>query len=126
MKQKIYYDVGNETICSAEVLKSSLCDYSDAYILVMGDIITTAHNIPTPVAFKIWAAFIKCIKKIDGTTVDDAEDLDLSMLMYNFLEYSLNYSDMVGSLWFYSKNETTVFDSDIANNNWKILYSNEG
>ena len=104
MKQKIYYDVGNETICSAEVLKSNLCDYSDAYILVMGDIITTAHNIQTPVAFKIWAAFIKCIKKTDGTTMDDAEDLDLSMLMYNFLEYSLNYSDMVGSLWFYSKN----------------------
>ena len=48
----------------------------------------------TQVAFKNYAPFIKCITKIDGTTTDNAEDLDLAMPMYNFLEYSLNYSDL--------------------------------
>ena len=40
------YDVGNEIICYTKVLKYSLCYYNDAYILVRGDIISTAHNIP--------------------------------------------------------------------------------
>ena len=46
------YDVGNEIIFNTKVLKSNLSDYSNAYILVEGDIITTAHSIPTQVAFK--------------------------------------------------------------------------
>ena len=61
------YDVGN--------IISNLCDY-DAYILVRCNTVTTAHNDPTPVAFKNCATFIKCITKIDGTTTDDAEDLN--------------------------------------------------
>ena len=60
------YDVGNEIICFTEVLKSNLCAFNDAYILVKA-------------AFKNCAPFIKCITKIDGTTIDDAEDLDLFM-----------------------------------------------
>ena len=79
------YDVGNEIIYKTEVLKSNLCDYSDAYILVRGDIVTTAHNIPTQVEFKNYASFTKCNTKIDGTTIDDAEDLDLVMLIYNLI-----------------------------------------
>ena len=42
-------------------------------------------------------SFIKCIKKIDGTTADDVEDLDLVMPMYNLLEQSSNYSNTRGS-----------------------------
>ena len=61
------YDVGNKISYNTEVLKSNLCDYNDAYILVRGDIVTTAHNNPTPVAFRNCASFIKCIIKIDGT-----------------------------------------------------------
>ena len=53
----------------------------------------------------------------DGTTIDDAEDLDLVMPTYNFIEYSSNYSETTGRLWFYSKDETTNFDAHIANNN---------
>ena len=60
--------------------------------------------------------FIKNITKIDGTTIDDAEDLDLAMLVYNLLEYNSNYSDTTGSLWFYSKNGATNFNVDIENN----------
>ena len=56
-----------------------------------------------------------CISKIDGTTIDDAEDLDLVVVMYNLLEYSSNYSGKTGSLWFYSNDEATNFNVDTAN-----------
>ena len=79
------YDVGNEVNYNAEVLKSNLFYYNDAEILVRGDIVTAAHNIPTQVAFKICALFNTCITKIYGTSIDDAEDLDLVMPMYNLI-----------------------------------------
>ena len=113
------YDVANEIFYNAKVLKSNLFYYNAAYILVRGDIATTVHNIK--VAFKNCAPFIKCIKKIDGTTVDDAEDLDLLMSMYNLIEYSSNYSEVTRSLWFYSKNQATNFNADIANNHNIVL-----
>ena len=64
----------------------------------------------------------KCsITKIDGTTIYDAEDLDLVMPMCNLIEYSSNYSGTIGSLWFYSKDEATNFNTDITcNNNFKF------
>ena len=73
-------------IYNTEVLKSNLYDYHDSYILVSGNITFIGHVV-TRVAFKNCAPFTKCIT-IDGTTVDDAEDLDLVMPMYNLLEYS--------------------------------------
>ena len=76
-QSNVNYDVENETIYNTEVLKSDICDYNDAHILVRGDTVTTAHNNPTPVTFENCALFITCITKIDGRTVDDAEDLDL-------------------------------------------------
>ena len=91
------YNVGNENIYNAEVLKSNLCDYSDVYILVRGDITVIRHQV-TQVAFKSCAPFINCITKIDGTTIDDAEDLDLVMPMYNLIEeYSSSFSETLGS-----------------------------
>ena len=56
-------------------------------------------------------------QKINGTALDDAEDLDLVMSIYTFFEYSSNYSDMTGSLWFYSKDEATDFNNDITDTN---------
>ena len=82
--------------------QSNLCDYNDAYILVRG-VITIVGDNGTKVAFKNCAPFMKCIIKIDGTSIDDAENLDLVMRRYNLLEYSLNYSDTTNNLWFYSK-----------------------
>ena len=79
------YDVGNEIIYNTEVLKSDFCDYSSAYILVRGDIRIIGDN-RHRVAFTNCAPFIKCITKIDETTINDAEDLDLVMPMYNLLE----------------------------------------
>ena len=54
------------------------------------------------------------MKKIDGTTIDDAENLDLVIPMYNLIEYSSSYSETTGSLWFYSKYEVINFNADIA------------
>ena len=80
------------------------------------------RNLATDVAFKNCAPFTKCITKIDGTEIDDAEDLDIVMPMYNLIEYSSSYSETTGSLWFYSKDEETNFNADIANtNNFKYF-----
>ena len=94
------YNVGNEIIYNIKVLKSNFCDYNDAYILVRGNITIIGHQ-ATQVAFKNCAPFIKCITKIDGTTIHNANDLDLVMTMYNLIEYSSNYSETTGNLWFY-------------------------
>ena len=56
------------------------------------------------------------LSKIDGTTIDDAEDLDLVMPMYNLTEYSLNYSETTGSVCFFYKNEANNFNVNIADN----------
>ena len=89
---KANYDVGNEIIYIMEVLKSNLCDQNDAYILVRGGITIIGHQV-TQVAFKKCAPFTKCITKIDETTIDDAENLNLVMLMCILIEYSSNYSE---------------------------------
>ena len=52
-------------------------------------------------AFKNCVPFTKCITKIYGTTINDAEDLDLVMLMYNHIEYNSNYSESTGGLWLF-------------------------
>ena len=116
---KSNHDATNEITYNTEVLKSNLCDYIDVYILVAVDITVKAAP-STQVAFKNYATFTKCITKIDGTAIDDAEDLDLVMPMYNLIEYSSNYSETTGSLWFYSKGEANNVNINIANpNNFK-------
>ena len=104
----------NEIAYNTEISKSNLCDYNDAYILVRGDINVVAAP-ATQVAFTNCAPFTKCIKNIDETTIDDAEHLDLVMPIYNLIEYSSNYSETTGSLWFYSQDKTTDFNNEIAN-----------
>ena len=83
-------------------------------ILVRGDI-TVIAACATQVRFKNCAPFTKCITKIDGTTANDAEDLDLIIIMYNLIEYSSNYSETTGNFWFYSKDEATNFNVDFEN-----------
>ena len=75
----------------------------------------------------------KCITKIDGATIDDAEDLDSVMAMYYLIKYSLNYSETTGSLCIFSKDEAIAFNNNIANtsdfksfkNNAKLLGNTE-
>ena len=109
------YDAGNTIIYNAEVLRSTLCDYNGAYVLVRDDI-TTVENIAAQEPFKNYASFTDCITKIDGTTIDVTIELELVMSVYYVLEYSLNYSDTTGSLLFYSKDEATNLDGNIEEN----------
>ena len=84
----------------ASMLRSSLCDYSDAYILVKGNITVNnttadgaaANNTGKKVIFKNCAPFTSCISKINNIQIDDAEYIDIVMPMYNSIEYSDNYS----------------------------------
>ena len=64
--------------------------------------------------FKNNAPFINCISKINGVKIDNAEDLDVVMPMYNLLEYSKNYKKATGSLWNYYRYEP---NSGTDNNN---------
>ena len=112
---KSNFDPTNKITYNTEILKSNLCDYSDAYILAKGDI-TIAAAPAKQVGFKNCSPFTKCITKIDGTTLGDAEDLDLIISMYNLIEYSWNYSETTASLWFYSEDEGIFFNANIVNN----------
>ena len=76
------------------MLRSYLCDFSDAYIVVKGNITILRPNNSKrnkAVAFKNNASFINCISKINGVEIDNAEDLDVVMPMYNLLEHGKNY-----------------------------------
>ena len=97
------------------MLKSSLCDYSDAYILVKGRITITgagadasarrADERDRGVAFKNCAPFTNCISEINNTQVDNAQDIDSVMPMCNLIEYSDNYPKTSESLWQYFRDE---------------------
>ena len=70
-------------IMGKEVTKSNFCDYSDAYILVTGDVTPTGGDADTRVAFKNCAPFTKCISQINDEHVDGANNLDIIMPIYN-------------------------------------------
>ena len=108
--------MGFSKLHTKEVLRTNLCDSKDAFILVRGKITIIGHNL-TQVAFKYCAPFIQCITKIDETTINDAEDLCLVMLVYNLLECSSNYFDRAGSLQSYYKDEANNFNANIVNGN---------
>ena len=103
------YNVNKEIRIKTSMLRSDLCDYSDAYIVVKGDITLEGDNDANKrnknLAFKNNAPFINCISKINGVKIDNAEDLDVVMPMYNLLEYSKNYRKTTGSLWNYYRGE---------------------
>ena len=111
---------------------SNLCDYSDAYILVKGTITVTApganngaNNIRDkrnrPLILKDNAPFVSCITRINGELIEDADDLDIVMSMYNLLEYSKNYRKTIGSLYNYYRDEL-IDDADDNNfDNIKVV-----
>ena len=88
------------------MLNSSLCDYSDAYILAKGTITVNntaaagaaVNNDDKKVIFKNCAPFTNCISEINNTQIGNAKDIDIVIPMYNLLEYSDNYAKTTGSL----------------------------
>ena len=113
------------------MLRSDLCDYVDAYILVNGIITVTANacanNIRDKKNRKLMlknnAPFVLCITRINGELIEDADDLDIVIPMYNSLEYSKNYRKTIGSLYNYYRDELT---NDNNNNfiNRNVVNSN--
>ena len=143
------YSPNKEIRIKTSMLRSDLCDYSDAHIVVKGNIIvnkkaSTADDIEEPnnaaanvtatntandnsfgekkLVVKHNTPFINCALKINGGKVDNAEDLDVVMLMYNLLEYSKNYRKTTGSLWNYYGEEPNS-GTDANNINHSILNS---
>ena len=104
------------------MLRSSLCDYSDAYILVKEKISVNAaaNNTNKKAIFKNCAPFTNCIRKINNTQIDNAEYIVVVMPMYSLIEYSDNYSKISGSLWQYCK------DIPAVNNDGDIVIFNGG
>ena len=106
------YKLSKPIRVKSSILKSDLCDFSDAYIVVKGDITLTKTNGRGTIdirnrflAFKNNAPFTNCISKINNVLIDNAEDLDVVMPMYNLIEYSKNYRKTTGSLWNYYRDE---------------------
>ena len=116
------YNVNCQIKFKTTMLKSSLCDYSDAYILVKGTISvnntaaddTAVNNTNKKVIFKNCGPFTNCISEINNTQIDNAKDIDIVMHMYNLIEYSDNYAKTTRSLWQYCK------DIPARNNNNEI------
>ena len=99
---RLTYNTNRQIKFKTIILKSSLCDYSDAYILVKGSITITgdgvddtakrADEIKKDVILKNCPPFTECISKKNNFQVDNTKDLDVVMSMYNLIKYSNNYS----------------------------------
>ena len=116
----------NDIKFKTTMLRPNLCDYADAYIFVKGTVTITGYPRPAAgrieaqllaarqadernkgVAFKNCAPFTKCISTIYNAHVDNAQDIDIVIAMYNLIEYSDNYSKTSGSLRQYYKDDPT-------------------
>ena len=118
----------NDIKFKTTMLRSNLCDYADSYILVKGTMAITGYvgaelNPDTPrtaaqllaarqaderdksVTFKNCVPFTKCISRINNTAIDNDQDIDIVMAMYNLIKYSDNYSKTSASLWQYYKDD---------------------
>ena len=103
------YNASKPIRFKTSMLRSDLCDYSDTYVWVKGtNSITDANNddrFDRRLTLKNNAPFISCISKINNELVENAEDLDIVMPMYNLLEYGKNYEKTSGSLFNYYRDE---------------------
>ena len=130
------YNVNSQIKFKTTMLKSSLCDYSDAYILVKGTITVNntaaqgaaANNTNKKVILKNCAPFTNCISEINNPQIDNAKDIDIVMPLYNLIEYSDNYAKTTGNLWQYCKdiparnanNDIVVFNVNNATDSFKF------
>ena len=106
------------------MLRSHLCDFSDAYIVVKGTIALTKSNGNGIIdirnrflAFKNNSPFINCISKINNVLIDSAEHLDVVMSVYNLFEYSKNYKKATGRFCSYYRDKLNDFPANNYNAN---------
>ena len=102
-----------------KVIKPNLCDYSDAYILVTGNIQNKPAN--SVVAFKNCTPFRTCDVTINNEHVEKAEDLDIVMP----IEYSDNYQNSIGNLYQFKRDESPDDNEDVANNATSLVYKSK-
>ena len=107
------------------MLRSDLCDYNDAYIIVKGVVSVSAEErdrdeMDRDIVLKNNAPFIS---KINGVLIENAEDLDVVMPMYSLLEYSKNHSKTSGSFWNYYRDEITNETNYDSGPNKKVITS---
>ena len=129
---RVTYSPDKQIKFKTSMLRSSLCDYSDAYIPVKGNI--TVNNTAADgahanydnkkVIFKNCAPFTYCISKKNNTDIDNSKYIDIVMPMYDLIEYSDNYSKTSGCLWQYyqdipavdANNDNTIVNFNGNNN----------
>ena len=113
------YGRGNEIDSTikfeTKIIKPNLCDYSDAYIIVTGDVKVAGVAADTNVAFKNGAPLTRCVTHINDEHVETAENLDIIMPVYNLIEYSDNYADSSGSLYQFKRDESPMNDAENPN-----------
>ena len=88
-----------------------MCDYAEAYILINGTIRAAATDANTRLALKNCAPFPKCNLEINDEHVDTAENLDITMPMYNLIEYLDNYQDSSATFYQYKRDEPPEDDA---------------
>ena len=123
------YNTNSQIKLRSSMLRSILCDYSDAYILVKGTIsikrvaAPAVDNDGNKAVFKKCVLFTDCISEINNTYIYNAKHIDVIMPMYNLIEYSDNYSKTSGSLLQYYRDEPvltaagTIKNFHVGNNN---------
>ena len=110
------YKQGDTIKFETETIKLSLCEYSDAFILVTRIITVDVAN-DTDVAFKNCAPFSTCKTVINDVLLYRVEDIYIETPMYNLIEYSKNYSDTSGRLWQFKRDEVPANNADLTINN---------
>ena len=133
-KSRGTYNANSQIKFKTSMLRSSLCDYSDAYILVSATITipntvaaaaaaAAAANYRKNIIIKNCALFTNSISKINNIQIDNTKEIDIVMPVYNIIEYSANYSKTSGSLWNYYRDKPflnangAIADFPAVNNN---------
>ena len=114
--QNLLQKRGTSQTVKQQKVNTSLCDYSDAFILVTGNITVAANN-DTDFVFKNCAPFSACTTEINDTFVDKSKHIYIVMPMYNLIEYSDNFSDTSGSLLQFKRDEVPADNGDLTINN---------
>ena len=122
------YNTNKQMRFKTSMLRSDLCDFSEAYIVVIGTVTVSADErdrdeMKRQVILKNNVPFFSCISKINSVLVENAEDLDSVMPMYNFLKYSKSYSKTSASLWNYFRDELTDDTNDNNGPNKNVINS---
>ena len=115
MEKEIYKNDSTKKI-NTEVVKPNLYDYSDAYILVTGNIAVVNGNNNTKDCFKNCNPFIRCVTHLFDEHVETADNLDIIMNLYNLIKYSDNYEQSSGSLFQYKRQEQPLSDAGNIDN----------